>query len=70
MSDGTREPPWDDWPEAGPDDWMPCPACWNYDGGCPFCGHGMVPKYGFNWPGYHERRRRVAAGSPGEETTT
>jgi hypothetical protein len=20
------------------------------EGGCPFCGHGMVPKTGFKWP--------------------
>jgi hypothetical protein len=37
-------------PPAGPDDWEPCPRCYNMDGGCPFCGHGMVPKVGFNWP--------------------
>ncbi len=44
------DPPWKDWPEAGPDDWEPCPKCGNMDGGCPFCGHGMVPKLGFQWP--------------------
>jgi hypothetical protein len=42
--------PWAHYPEAGPDDWEPCPKCGNMDGGCPFCGHGMIPKRGFKWP--------------------
>lgn len=50
MSDNTEKKPWDDWPEAGPDDWELCPKCGNMDGGCPFCGHGYIPKEGFKWP--------------------
>lgn len=35
---------------AGPDDWEVCPRCYNMDGGCPFCGHGFIPKTGYIWP--------------------
>lgn len=44
------EPWWANLPEAGPDDWETCPKCGNMDGGCPFCGHGFIPKEGFQWP--------------------
>lgn len=45
MSDFSHLPP-----ALLPQDWELCPKCANRDGGCPFCGHGYVPKDGYRWP--------------------